>query len=455
MVEVEQKQLNQDFVLELLKSCLSSDKVLSIVSQHLKYQYLHTEAQKKVFKYVIDLYNTSSIVATIGTIGQAYSTDLEVITLLSKAKNIVVTKEQQQEVISSFENFIKDSRFRILYDRLGDLYNAGKQVEALQLLQTESEEISNFQLSESSYTTVFKDFEQRQLLRERNQDTILSEKLPFGIQELDDLTRGGFNKGTSVLITGGSGKGKSTFLRWIGMSGARIGKRVVHFQYEGSQQECLDAYDAGWTSIDLHDIELGSLPEQKLQKILKAQRDILATRGEIYVYAAEKFDALTIEESYDIVKDIVENIGGVDEILFDYLEVAGTKKQFGTSDSSERRRREYIANKVTNMGIEFRCGVVAATQSMDILKEKEDNPNFVITRNHSSEFKGIVKPFSYHLTINQTSDESELEQVRLYCDKFRKYRSGQVIRIYQSLKNSRFYDSKRTLESGFLKSKSS
>lgn len=442
-----QKQLTADFVVELIKLCLVDSKVLEICKKHLKYHYLFTEAQKKVVKQIFETHDVSNKVPTIGVIGQQFSTDQEVISLLAKVKKIQVEKEQEEDVILTLEEFIKDSRFRVLYDKLGDLYNEGKQKEAFNLLSKESKDINEFTLKDTYYTTVFKDYEDRQSKRENSKDTILLEKLTYGVHELDDLTRGGFNKGTSVLVLGESGRGKSTYLRWVGLCNARLGRRVVHFQGEGSEQECLDAYDAGWTSINLHDVEFGNIPQGKKASIIKAQRDILANGGEIYVYAAESFDSLTIDKAREILLDIESIHGQIDLVIFDYLEIFSVKGQFGSSEASERKRREEIANKITNIAIEFKCGCITATQAQDIPLEKRNNESFVMTRTHISEFKGCVKPFSTFLTLNQTDDEYEGEILRIHVDKFRKYKKPKApIRIYQSRSNSRFYNAKKTLE---------
>jgi len=439
--------LTSDFIAELIKSCLTDRKVLEICKKHLKYQFLFTESQKKVVKYIFETYDLTNTIPTIGSIGQTFATNQEIITLLTKVKRIVVEKDQILEILDTFEYFIRDSKFRILYDKIGDLYNDGKQKEAIELLDKESKEIHDFKLKDKLYTTVFAEYEQRQEKRVQQKDSHLSEKLTFGVHELDDITRGGFLKGTSVLILARSGGFKSTDLRWIGLCNARLGRRVVHFQAEGSEKECLEAYDAGWTSINLHDIEFGILPDSKKAKIIKAQKDILSTGGEIYVYAAETFDSMSINDCRDILSDIVSLYGEVDLVIFDYLEVMTVKGSYGSSESSERKRREDIAQKMTNIAIEFKCGVVTATQAQDISPQMYNNPEFVLTRTHVSEFKNVVKPFSYFLTLNQCDDEYNSGQLRIWIDKLRKAKKpNKPIRIYQSLDNSRFYNAKKTLE---------
>ena len=48
------------------------------------------------------------------------------------------------------------------------------------------------------------------------------------------------------------------------------------------------------------------------------------------------------------------------------------------------------------------------------------------------------------ITLNQTRDERKEEVMRLYTDKLRDYKSGDVIKIANNFAYSRFYDRKRT-----------
>jgi len=102
-----------------------------------------------------------------------------------------------------------------------------------------------------------------------------------------------------------SGGGKSTLMRWVGLHNARLGQRVVHFQAEGSEQDCLDLYDSGWTGIMTESMTLGSIPENQGKKIEKVRRDIILKGGEIYVYASETFDSMSLEDAREILLDIL------------------------------------------------------------------------------------------------------------------------------------------------------
>ena len=78
--------------------------------------------------------------------------------------------------------------------------------------------------------------------------------------------------------------------------------------------------------------------------------------------------------------------------------------------------------------------------------DQYNNPNFILTRSHISEFKGFIKPFSNFITINQTDDEKTNSIVRLHADKFRKKPSSITFWGVQSLNSHRFFNLKKTRE---------
>ena len=449
----EQKKLNNDFLVELLKTCFQSDKIMQICRKELKIEYIQDENHSKVIRHLFNLYDLDNTLPTYGQLSQHFNNEIDCITFLSSIKNCR-PPENKEKLLEQLEDFVKKTRFHLLFQKSSTLFNQGKFEQAVNYALKESEEIAMYSIKETYYSTVFKDYEKRESQRAEkslgNDSERNVKKLTFGIHELDDITRGGFDKGTAIGILARSGVGKSTFLKWIGLCNAILGCRVVHFQIEGTEQECLDLYDAAWTNNTLEDIEYGNLNKIQTEKIKLARHNILSQRGEIYVYASEGFDAMTIDEANEICKDITEIYGPIDLIIYDYMEVMGIKGDFG-GESGERRRRERLSEKITNTAIALNAGVATALQANDIKIEKWNDPDKVLTRSDISEFKGAIKPFAAFLTLNQTLDEYEEGVMRIYCDKFRKYRSGQVVRIFQDVEKGRFYNANKTLKEFYTK----
>lgn len=437
------QKLSNDFLNEFIKCCLVSETIFSVSRKHMEYHFLPTNSYKKIWKKINDTYELSNKLSTLGTLFENFKNDEDCVDILKKVKKCNVSASKEI-IFSQFEVYIKNVRFVELYKEIGSLYNEGKEEEAIKIQAKKSEEIVNFSLKKETYSKVFRGYEERSKQRELKVDES-NVKIPFGIHALDFFTYGGGRAGTSALVMARSGGGKSTAMRWFGLNAARLGYRVVHFQVEGTEEETMDLYDSAWTGVDLEDLEWGGVTQLREKQIKDTNKELINKGGEIYVVASEQFDSMSVEFCDSFLEEFSKNIGAPHLILFDYLEELEVEGKYG-GESGERRRRRKIAKKITNIAIKYKSFCVTGTQATDIKKEKWNNPEYVMTRSDISEFKGALQPFSYFMTFNQTEDEYTNGVIRLYNDKFRRHKAGQVYPIFQSLKNGRFYDSKRTLQ---------
>jgi replicative DNA helicase len=442
-------ELNEKFLDELLKASITQKTTTDILIRHLGEDLLPNESYQAIWKEIRTFYTIERKLPTIGILSQLLDSEKDPETR-KQAKHILSSMAEMKvhdvhdELIKQFEDYKKKLDFKLLFNEVADVYTKESKDKAIEMMAAMAPEIANFSLKNMSYKRVFKDFTKRQNERTNKEPDDSFDRIPTGIHEFDHYTRGGIKRGTSFLALGRSGTGKSTLLRWLAVNAARLGYRVVLFSLEGTEEETFEATDACWTATPMEKIEFGDIPEKKFKQIQKTINNVTFSGGEIYVKCAESFDSMSVEEARNFIIELEKTEGKIDLVLFDYLELFQIGGKYH-GDSGERRRREMIANKMTDLAIELKVAVATAIQAIDINPTSFENEDFVMTRTHISEFKGAIKPFSYFITINQTSDEREQDVCRIYCDKFRRHRSGQTIRIAQDMSISRFYDSKRTL----------
>ena len=128
------KELNRNFLHELLKACLKNPKLLELTSQYLKYQYLPGEEYKLVWEAIENYYEINKSCISIGILSQKFQINekvQKVLSLISDAELI-----SQDEVVEQLKEFIRLNLFIDSYDKIEELYQKGERDEAIEQMQT-------------------------------------------------------------------------------------------------------------------------------------------------------------------------------------------------------------------------------------------------------------------------------------------------------------------------------
>jgi replicative DNA helicase len=438
--------LASNFVVELLAAALEKRTVFEIVRQYLKFSYLQIESEKKLWQWVTKRYDRTGKVPTIGQIQQQFQDDENVLEKLEEISDVEIDEQGGHEmIVDTFEKFIKKMKFLEANDKIADLYNQGKKEQSWDMFVKYAEDFSKFSIQSAKFETVFGDFAERQAKR-RSDDWQFRYKIPTGIDEIDYRLggdNGGPETGECVLWLGDSGAGKSQVLVSVGISAARQGFRVAHFQLEGTKEQCLNRYDAAWTGTLYQDVKLGNITAKKMEvtkRIIKKLR-----KSDIIVSSEETFNAKTLPDIRREVKEMEKTYGKIDVIIIDYLELLEVGDGHNYTPHEERFRQAKLAKGMKMLAMEFNAVVHTATQSSSIGEEQKNDPEFVITRAQLNEDKGKCRPMDVFITINQTRDERKEEIIRLYIDKAREHKSGDIIHICTNFSHARFYDRRRTM----------
>ena len=436
------QELTDNYLIELFKICISHDNALEIINKHLKEHFLPSDSYKKLWFGIRQHFELLNHAPTIGVLTEKFKDDQDILNLIVKIKKCKLP--EINTIFPTFETFIKEISFTSLHVETAKLWNNKETDKAIKMLAEESHKINDFSLTEGIHQKVFFNFNKR--LEDRmSKEYEPTMKIPFGIHALDYDTFGGGLVGTSGLWLARSGTGKTIAQRWTAVNAARMGLRVVHFEIESTEEESLAAYDAAWGGIPYIDIEYGNISKTKILELKNVSRDIVNKHGEVFVVAPGGFDSMSIEFCNETIEELEKSHGKIHLALFDNLELFNVHNKFSNSEMGERLRRETIANKITNIAVQKKLFSLATTQANDIKPDKFNAPDFVMSRSDISEFKNLIKPFSYFMTWNVTYDEYNNNTGRIYNDKFRKYRSGQVRNICTSMETMRFYDAASTL----------
>lgn len=186
----------------------------------------------------------------------------------------------------------------------------------------------------------------------------VEEKLPFDLEFLNDITKGGIPNKTLNIIMGGVHSGKSLFLCHFASAYLNQGKKVLYITLEMSEEEIAKRIDANLLNISFDDLMV--LPKSLYDdKINKAKQK---THGKLIIkeYPSTSasvlhFKALLNELS--LKKDFVPDV-----ILIDYLNICASSRIKASSANDTYTYVKSIAEEVRGLAQEFGLPIWSATQ---------------------------------------------------------------------------------------------
>lgn len=439
--------LTSNYINELFAAAFQRRGVFDTIREYLKFSYLQTEAEKQLWQWAVKQYDRTGRVPTIGQLQQQFSENEKVLDFIVEIADVEFDDEDnfEEDLMHTFEDFIKKMKFLEVNDKIVDIYNRGEKDKAYETFVKYAEDFGKFSIMKPKFETVFADFGERQAKR-KSEDYNFRFKIPTGIDEIDYRLGGDYGgpeTGECVLWLGDSGAGKSQCLVHLGISAARQGFRVAHFQLEGTKEQCLNRYDAAWTGTLYQDVKLGNITDKKMEvtkRIIKKLK-----KSDVIVSSEEKWGGKSLVDIRRELKEMEKIYGKIDVIIIDYLELLEVGDGIVYMPKDERFRQAKLAKGMKSLAMEFNAVVHTATQASNIPEEQKNDPEFVITRAQLSEDKGKIRPFDIFITINQTRDEMREEIMRLHTDKLRDYKNGEPVHICNNFSYSRFYDRMRTL----------
>lgn len=442
------KNLNESLLHEIFSLSLRNKKMTEVVSAHLKKEYMPNEEYMEILSAIQKHWKIYQKPMSFGLLLQKFEDNDDILDLIDDIQD-ANTNSSVDELVDELQAFIKKAMFVQGYETIGEEYNNGRKSKAIEKLIKLADEYSNFNMKGQTFDLVIDGFESS-ILDTKVKKGLFEEEEPvtFGIDCLDELTGGiKSSKGQVICFMAPSGGGKTKVLRWVGAQNLMRGLNVLHVQLEGTQLDTITGYQATLMGVNSSTIETGNLDSEVFGKWCN---NIKRIKGEILIKTHEKFSeiATTLEVRQMILDAEKSHNLKIDVLIVDYLELldtADTAHGKVWSSKDERHRRTKIADELMDISKEFKITVFTATQANDVPPTDLNNKDFVLTRHNVSEAKSIVKPLTMFITINRTREEAQEDILRLFVDKSRYTKAGDIFEICTNYGVDRFYDKKKTM----------
>lgn len=438
--------LTDEFLTDLYHLCLENDYVFAVTMKHIKPEHLPDREFQAVHKAMHAHYKKFRKAPVPATLKQACASQKNVRHLVSDICEASV-EQGSDEILDLLEQYIRQVTFQKAYKEAGELYNKYGSDAATDKMLEFSDWAANFTLKAGGFVNVVADFA---LTAAKNKDRhTASAQRPlvnrFYIDELDERNRGRNLRGQITCFLASTGVGKSHIARWIGKNACQIdGLNVLHFQLEGAENEIVSAYAASLVNCSAYDYETGNIGDEEIRQ-LEAQLEGIS--GTLYVKSYPKFNAhISTVDIYNGIQDFKKRFNiKPDVIIVDSMDLLTDSSGRNYSENGERMKRIGVANDLKDLATDEDVWMVVTYQSTIESQDWFDDESKVLTAHNTAEAKGISRPLSHLISLNQSSREAKENTMRLHVAKSRFFKRGDPFRIATDYDHERFYDRVRTM----------
>ena len=438
--------LTEEFLMDLFFTCMNNDYVLAVVMEQIKKSYLPDRDFISLFNQLKTYYKEYKKAPTYSILGQSVSRQKSVAALLDDiydSGNELGT----EQALEQLENYIKQVRFQQAYKEAGELFNKADHEQASLKLQEYAEWVSTFSLRESEFVDVIGTFGIR-FKGNRQKHNAVDKQLPitrFYIDELDVMNNGRDLRTQLSVFLAATGVGKSHAARWIGKNACQIdGLNVLHFQLEGSRDEVVNAYSASLVKCSTFRYETGTIRDVDVERMEEMLKNVA---GKLYVKSYPKFNShVSTVDIRNGIQDFKKRYGiSPDVVIIDSIDLLIDASGRKYSENGERHKRIAVANDLKDLAADENVWMVGTYQSTIENRDWLNDEKNVLTEFNTAEAKGLARPLTHLITLNQSDRERKEHTMRINVAKSRFFEKGEPFKIATDYENEQFYDRERSL----------
>lgn len=432
--------------MDLYYTCLNNDYILALVVEHIELKQLPDRDFQAIHKAIKEYYKKNKKAPSFSVLKQSLIRQRGAMELLD---DIADTAHSlwTDDALTQLDGYIRQVKFQQAYKEAGELYNKSGFMESEKRMAEYHKWAEGFSLVSAEFVDVVGSFSTR-FKANRQKHNSASKKVPitrFYIDELDSRNNGRNLRGQLTCFLAPSGVGKSHIARWIGKNACQIdGLNVLHIQLEGSEDEVADAYAASLVSCNSFKYETGTLGDSEVEQMEEMLKEI---SGNLHVKSYPKFGAhVSTIEVNTAIQDYKKRFGfSPDVVIIDSMDLLTDSSGQHYTEKGERLKRIKVANDLKDLASDENIWMVVTYQSTIENQEWLNDEKNVLTAYNTSEAKGLCRPLTHLVTLNQSSREEKESTMRLHVAKSRFFKKGEPFKIATDYEHERFYDSERTM----------
>lgn len=438
--------LTEEFLIDLYYTCFENDYILALVMEHIELKQLPDRDFQAIHKAIREIYKKNKKIPSFSIIKQSLVRQRSAMNLLEDIAD-TGDKLEMDDALSQLDGYIRQVKFQQAYKESGELYNKSGFAEAEKRMAEYHEWSNDFSLLSTEFVDVIGSFSTRfKANRQKHNSTSHKAAITrFYIDELDTRNNGRDLRGQLSCFLASSGVGKSHIARWIGKNACMVdGLNVLHLQLEGSEDEVVDAYSASLVSCSTFQYENGTIRDSEIERMEELLKDV---SGTLHVKSYPKFAAhVSTIDVNTAIQDYKKRYGtSPDVVIIDSMDLLTDSSGQHYSEKGERLKRIKVANDLKDLAADEKVWMVVTYQSTVENQEWINDEKNVLTAYNTSEAKGLSRPLTHLISLNQSSREEKENTMRLHVAKSRFFKKGEPFKIATDYEHEVYYDRERTM----------
>jgi replicative DNA helicase len=232
----------------------------------------------------------------------------------------------------------------------------------------------------------------------------VEEKIPFDLQLMNDITKGGLPNKTLNIALAGTGVGKSLFMCHCAGANLNIGKNVLYITMEMAEEKIAERIDANLLDVSLDD--LGVLSKDMYDK--KINRLVKKTQGKLIVKEFPTASAHAGHFRHLLNELNLKKNFRPDIIYIDYLNICASFRIKAGANANSYTMIKSIAEELRGLAVEFGVPIVSATQTT-----RSGFSNSDVGLEDTSESFGLPATADFMFALISTEELEELGQIMI------------------------------------------
>jgi len=228
------------------------------------------------------------------------------------------------------------------------------------------------------------------------------ERLPFDIEMLNKVTKGGLPRKSMSVLLATTGGGKSLVKCHMAASYLMQGKNVVYITMEMVEERIAERIDANMMDTSLDDLKI--MPRDVYEKRINRIKD--KTTGKLVVKEYPTGSAHAGHFRH-LLNELKMKRGFTPDVIFiDYLNICASSRVKGAAQANSYTLVKSIAEEIRGLAMEFNCAIVTSSQY-----NRDAYGNSDVDLTNTSESMGITHTADCILGIISSEDLDNLGQI--------------------------------------------